>query len=63
MKVRLYSDYPFPWRQDGGPHDDFEREALRQLRQRPDEPFYRFEEWRGRPSLLRWASISSKPFL
>ena len=29
IQVRQYSDYPFPWRTDGGPHDDFEREALR----------------------------------
>jgi serine/threonine protein kinase len=52
MYFRLYSDYPFPWRaKDGGAHDDFERDALRQLKNRPDEPFYRFEDWRGRPSL------------
>ena len=58
MQVRLYSDYPFPWRRkEGGPHDDFEREALRQLQQRPDKPYYRFEEWRGRTS-LRYATAS-----
>ena len=33
VKVRQYSDYPFPWRTDGGPRDDFERAALRRLRQ------------------------------
>lgn len=33
VKVRQYSDYPFPWRTDGGPHDDFERAALAHLRQ------------------------------
>lgn len=33
VKVRQYSDYPFPWRTDGGPRDEFEREALRLLRQ------------------------------
>src|SRR5262249_21195657 len=32
VKVRQYSDYPFPWRTDGGPQDDFEREALLRLR-------------------------------
>jgi serine/threonine protein kinase len=32
VKVRQYSDYPFPWRTDGGPQDEFEREALRRLR-------------------------------
>jgi hypothetical protein len=33
VKVRQYSDYPFPWRTDGGPRDDFERRALLRLRQ------------------------------
>jgi serine/threonine protein kinase len=33
VKVRQYSDYPFPWRTDGGPQDDFERTALRTLRE------------------------------
>jgi serine/threonine protein kinase len=33
IQIRQYSDYPFPWRTDGGPHDDFEREALVRLRQ------------------------------
>jgi adenylate cyclase len=51
MQVRLYSDYPFKSRKDGGPHDDFEREALRRLRQDPDTPYYRFEEVGGRLSL------------
>ena len=51
MQVRLFSDYPFKSRTDGGPHDDFEREALRRLRQDPDTPFTRFEEVQGRLSL------------
>ena len=51
MQVRLFSDYPFKSRKDGGPHDDFEREALRRLRQAPDTPFTRFEEVQGRLSL------------
>jgi two-component system, sensor histidine kinase and response regulator len=51
MLARLYSDFPFPWRKDGGPRDDFEREAIRQVRQLPDRPFYRFEDFQGRPSL------------
>jgi PAS domain S-box-containing protein len=49
--VRLYSDYPFPWRKGGGPRDDFERDALRALRENPDQPFYRYEVYEGRPSL------------
>lgn len=49
--MRLYSDYPFPWRHEGGPRSDFEREALRQLRSNPDRPYYRFSERDGRPVL------------
>jgi signal transduction histidine kinase len=48
---RLYSDYPFPWRQNGGPQDDFEKQALQYLRQHPDQTFTRFEYFEGRPSL------------
>jgi serine/threonine protein kinase len=51
VQVRLYSDYPFATRKDGGPHDEFERQALQRLRQSPEEPFYRFEDFEGRPSL------------
>jgi signal transduction histidine kinase/CheY-like chemotaxis protein/HPt (histidine-containing phosphotransfer) domain-containing protein len=51
MQVRLYSDYPFPFRRDGGARDPFEREALTALRQDPGRPFYRFEPFEGRPSL------------
>ncbi len=47
-EVRLYSNYPFPWRKDGGPRDDFERSALAQLRQRSDQPVYRYEDYGGR---------------
>ena len=50
-KIRLYSEYPFPWRKDDHQLDDFEQEALRTLRQQPDQPFYRFEEFEGRASL------------
>ena len=39
--VRLFSDFPFPWRTDGGPKDDFQVEALTRLRQNPDEPLGR----------------------
>ncbi len=52
MSIRLYSDYPFPWRRkEGGARDDFEREALRNLKQNPKQPFFRFEQFQGRPSL------------
>ncbi|HKA32818.1 MAG TPA: ATP-binding protein [Candidatus Binatia bacterium] len=55
MEIRLYSDYPFSFRKDGGPRDDFERQALEQLRLHPDKPFYRFEQFQGRP-VLRYAT-------
>ena len=52
MSIRVYSDYPFPWRRkEGSPRDNFEREALRNLRQNPQQPFFRFEKFQGRPSL------------
>jgi signal transduction histidine kinase/CheY-like chemotaxis protein len=51
MQVRLYSDFPFPWRKDGGARDAFERDALVALRQNPDQAFYRLETVGGIPSL------------
>jgi signal transduction histidine kinase len=51
----LYSDHPFPWRKDGRARDDFQRLALTQLREQPDRPVYRFEDFQGRPS-LRYAT-------
>ena len=36
--TRLYSDYPFPWREeDGGVRDSFERRALELLRNQPEQ--------------------------
>jgi serine/threonine protein kinase len=55
MQVRLYSDYPFRSRTDGGAKDDFEREALARLRENPAAPFFRFEDFQGRPA-LRYAT-------
>jgi serine/threonine protein kinase len=49
VKVRQYSDYPFPWRTDGGPRDDFEREALRRLR-----------ETKGRESVHEFSEIGGQ---
>ena len=51
QQTRIYSDYPFPWRKDGGPRDDFELEALSRLREDPAQDYYRFEDFQGRPSL------------
>jgi serine/threonine protein kinase len=48
VKVRQYSDYPFPWRPEGGPRDDFERAALRRLRQsKGQETVHEFTEIGG----------------
>ncbi len=55
MLIRLYSDHPFRSRKDGGPHDQFEQDALDGLRQKPDDPVYRFEVFKERPS-LRYAT-------
>src|SRR5262249_1471591 len=55
VKVRLYSEYPFPWRKDGGPHDDFEKEALRRLGEHPEQPVREFTQYEGRP-VLRYTS-------
>lgn len=54
FQVRLYSDYPYPWRNESGPRDAFEKEALQWLRQHPDQPFYRFEQI-GSDRVLRYA--------
>jgi len=51
VSVRLYSNYPFPWREkEGGARDDFEREALSYLTQNPKERFFRQEDFFGKPA-------------
>ncbi len=55
VQARLYSDHPFRSRKDGGPKDDFERDALAWARQHPEQPFCRFEDFQGRPA-LRYAT-------
>ncbi len=55
IQVRQYSDYPFPWRTNGGPNDDFEREALVRLRQsKGQETVHEFTEIDGQP-VVRYA--------
>src|SRR5262249_45624122 len=55
VKVRQYSDYPFPWRSDGGPQDDFERAALLCLRQsKGQETVHEFTEIDGQ-RVVRYA--------
>jgi adenylate cyclase len=55
MLFRLYSDYPFRSRKDGGPREDFERFAIAELGRDPDTPVYRFESFQGR-DVLRYAT-------
>jgi serine/threonine protein kinase len=55
VKVRQYSDYPFPWRTDGGPRDEFERVALQRLRQsKGQETVHEFTELDGQ-RVVRYA--------
>jgi hypothetical protein len=51
LRIRLYSDFPFPWRTDGGPKDDFEARALQGLRSHPNKPFFSFEDFNGEKAL------------
>jgi len=44
LKVRLFSDLPFPFRADGGPRDDFERQAIAVLIA-PDRRSIQVEHW------------------
>lgn len=51
VSLRLYSDYPFPWRrQEGGVRDDFERQAIIYLTKNPKQKFYRVDNYRGNPA-------------
>lgn len=52
MRGRHFSEYPFRTRHDGGPVDDFEREALQRLTEDPTRPFYQFvDDYQGGPAL------------
>jgi adenylate cyclase len=51
VSLRLYSDYPFPWRrEEGGVRDDFERQAITYLTKNPTQKFYRVDNYRGKPA-------------
>ncbi len=55
VKVRQYSDFPFPWRKDGGPRDDFERAALLRLRtSKGQDSVHEFTEINGQ-RVVRYA--------
>jgi class 3 adenylate cyclase len=53
IQARLYSDYPFPSRTDGGAHTDFEKTALTRLRAQKDTsaPYIQYSNIDGRLSL------------
>lgn len=53
IETRLYSDFPFRSRTDGGPRDEFESLALTRLRFAEDktEPYVQYETVNGRHSL------------
>ncbi|QKQ74991.1 adenylate/guanylate cyclase domain-containing protein [Nostoc sp. TCL240-02] len=57
MSVRLYSNYPYPWRTKGGAKDEFESDALNFLRENPRQKFYRLEKKNGNTT-LRYAQAS-----
>ncbi|WP_392482592.1 adenylate/guanylate cyclase domain-containing protein [Nostoc sp. C110] len=57
MSVRLYSNYPYPWRTKGGARDEFERDALNFLKENPRQKFYRLEKKNGNTT-LRYAQAS-----
>jgi hypothetical protein len=56
VQARIYSRYPFPGRQEGGPRDDFERRALEWLEAnngRHEQRFGEYHEINGREG-ERW---------
>ncbi len=54
--TKLYSPYPFPWRQEtGGLRDQYMEEAWQFLAKNPDKPFYRFTQRNGH-KYLRYAT-------
>ncbi len=55
VRVRQYSDFPFPWRTGGGPRDEFERQALERLRQSKGQAtFHEFTVMNGQ-RVVRYA--------
>ena len=55
VRVRQYSDHPFPWRANGGARDDFERAALLRLREsKGQDTLHEFTEIDGQ-RVVRYA--------
>lgn len=62
MRVRYFSEYPWPKRQQtGGPRDQFERDALAYLAKNPQTPFSRIETVDGKLRLRYAAADIMKP--
>ncbi len=55
VQVRLYSEYPFPQRENGGPQDEFGRRAIKLLEKNPRKPVAEFTELDGN-SVVRYAT-------
>ncbi|MBD3767180.1 MAG: DUF3365 domain-containing protein [Gammaproteobacteria bacterium] len=53
-RVRLYSDMPFSWRENGGLHDEFEKKAMAYLRENPNGFVTSYEVLEGK-KVLRYA--------
>jgi tRNA A-37 threonylcarbamoyl transferase component Bud32 len=71
VQARIFSDHPWPGRQDGGPRDDFERGALDWLEsnnRRPEQRFREYSEitenegerwlWYARPRLMEKSCLA-----
>jgi serine/threonine protein kinase len=71
VQARIYSHYPWPGRQGGGPRDDFERRALEWLEENNGRAEQRFREyheisakdgerwlWYARPRLMEKSCLS-----
>jgi adenylate cyclase len=71
VQARIFSHYPWPGRQGGGPRDDFERRALAWLEENNSRPEQRFREyteidekegepwlWYARPRLMEKSCLA-----
>jgi signal transduction histidine kinase/ActR/RegA family two-component response regulator len=55
FSTRLFSDFPFPWRKEGGPKDGFEKRAIASLRANPEKAYFEFNQTADEP-VLRYAT-------
>ncbi len=54
IEVKLYSEYPFPWRKGTRELDAFDKEALAVLKNSPEQAYYRIEDQAGQ-RIMRYA--------